>query len=73
MSMIPTIQHRREDILALAYQDGHVSVKQLSDHLNVSQATIRRDLHGLASEGLLELIHGGASVARNSDYSFLSK
>lgn len=71
--MIPTIQQRREGILALAYQDGHVSVRQLADHLSVSEATVRRDLHGLAAEGLLEVSHGGAAVARNSDTSFLSK
>lgn len=71
--MIPTIQQRREGILALAYQEGHVSVSQLADQLNVSEATVRRDLHTLAAEGLLELSHGGAGVARNSDTSFLSK
>lgn len=71
--MIPTIQQRREGILALAYQEGHVLVSQLADHLNVSEATVRRDLHNLAAQGLLELTHGGAGVARNSDTSFLSK
>jgi DeoR/GlpR family transcriptional regulator of sugar metabolism len=68
-----TIQQRREDILSLAYRSGHVTVRQVSQDLNVSEATVRRDLHSLASEGLLELTHGGASVVRNSDYSFISK
>lgn len=71
--MIPTIQQRREGILALVYQEGHATIRQLSEHLKVSEATVRRDLHGLAAEGLLELSRGGAAVARNSDYSFLSK
>ncbi len=71
--MIPTIQQRREGILTLAYRHGHVSIRQLSEHLKVSEATVRRDLHNLAAEGLLELSRGGAAVARNSDYSFLSK
>jgi DeoR family fructose operon transcriptional repressor len=71
--MIPTIQQRREGILSLAYRQGHVSIRQLAEHLNVSEATVRRDLHNLAAEGLLELSRGGAAVARNSDYSFLSK
>lgn len=48
-------------------------VRELAEQLGVSEATIRRDLHGLASEGLLELNHGGASVVRGSDHSFLSK
>ncbi|HML76136.1 MAG TPA: DeoR/GlpR family DNA-binding transcription regulator [Anaerohalosphaeraceae bacterium] len=71
--MTTSIQQRRENILASAYRSGHVNVRQLSEGLGVSEATIRRDLHGLASEGLLELNHGGASVIRGSDYSFLSK
>jgi DeoR/GlpR family transcriptional regulator of sugar metabolism len=71
--MTSTIQQRREAILSLAYRLGNVTVRQVSLDLNVSQATVRRDLHSLASEGLLELTHGGASVVRNSDYSFISK
>lgn len=71
--MTSTIQQRREAILSLAYRSGHVTVRQISQDLEVSEATIRRDLRNLASEGLLELTHGGASVVRNSDYSFISK
>ncbi|MBL7215032.1 MAG: DeoR/GlpR transcriptional regulator [Phycisphaerae bacterium] len=71
--MTSTIQQRREAILSLTYQSGHVTVRQISQDLNVSEPTIRRDLHSLAAEGLLELKHGGASVVRTSDYSFISK
>lgn len=71
--MLTTIQQRRDEIMAQVYQKEHVSVKQLAEALKVSEATIRRDLHGMASEGLLELSHGGAALVRNSDYSFLSK
>jgi DeoR family transcriptional regulator, fructose operon transcriptional repressor len=71
--MITTIQQRREAILTATYQDGHVSVKQIAADLGVSEATIRRDLHGLAAEGLLELTHGGATVVKTNGYSFLSK
>lgn len=71
--MIQTIHQRREAILAIAYQLGHVSVKHLAEQLGVSEATIRRDLQGLATQGHLELTHGGARVICNSDYSFLSK
>lgn len=71
--MLTTIQQRRDEIMAQIYQKEHVSVKQLAESLNVSEATVRRDLHGMAAEGLLELSHGGATMARNSDYSFLSK
>jgi len=71
--MTSTIQQRRDEILSQAYQSGHVSVRQVAERLDVSEATIRRDLHELAAEGLLELTHGGATVTRTSDYSFLSK
>ena len=67
------IDQRKEQILSSAYQAGYVMVRQLATQLGVSEATIRRDLHGLASEGLLELTHGGASVVRKTDFSFLSK
>jgi DeoR/GlpR family transcriptional regulator of sugar metabolism len=67
------MEPRKEQILSYAYQEGRVLVRDLAEQLGVSEATIRRDLHGLASEGLLELNHGGASVVRDSDYSFMSK
>ncbi|MHC4231348.1 MAG: DeoR/GlpR family DNA-binding transcription regulator [Planctomycetota bacterium] len=71
--MTSTIQQRREATMNHVYQLGHVSVRQLAEDLGVSEATVRRDLHGLAAEGLLELTHGGASVIKSSDYSFISK
>lgn len=67
------MDHRKEQILSIAYQQGHISVRELAEQFNVSESTIRRDLHGLADGGLLELNHGGASVVRSTDYSFLSK
>lgn len=48
-------------------------VKDLAEHLEVSEATIRRDLKALADEGKLELVHGGATLPRRTDYSFRSK
>ncbi|MBP8605710.1 MAG: DeoR/GlpR transcriptional regulator [Phycisphaerae bacterium] len=71
--MTYTIQQRRQAVMNWVYQLGHVSVRRLAEELQVSEATVRRDLQGLAAEGLLELTHGGASVVRNSDYSFISK
>ena len=71
--MTSTIQQRRETVMSHVYQHSHVSVRNLAENLGVSEATIRRDLHGLADEGLLELTHGGASVVHTTDYSFISK
>ncbi|MGE4286409.1 MAG: DeoR/GlpR family DNA-binding transcription regulator [Phycisphaerae bacterium] len=71
--MTTTIQQRRDAILTQAYQSGHVSLSRIAEELNVSEATVRRDLQGLAAEGLLELTRGGASVINTTDYSFMSK
>jgi len=71
--MNTTAQTRREQILSIAFRHGQVLVRQLSEELGVSEATIRRDLHGLAAENLLELTHGGATVVRGSDTSFLTR
>ena len=67
------IRHRREKILDEVYQSGHVSVKDLTAALGVSEATVRRDLRALADSRDVELVYGGASPVRNSDFSFRSK
>jgi len=66
-------QERRDSILSQVYQHGHVEVSRLSSSLEVSEATVRRDLRSLAQEGRIELTHGGASVSRSPDYAFMSK
>jgi len=71
--MSPFQQRRRDTILSQVYRHGHVEVGLLSHELGVSEATVRRDLRNMATEGLLDLTHGGASVSRTPDYSFLSK
>lgn len=42
------MEERRRNILADLEQFGRVSVKDLSDKLNVSEVTIRQDLRALA-------------------------
>ncbi len=71
--MSPFQQKRRDTILSQVYRHGHVEVVTLARELGVSEATVRRDLRNLADEGLLDLAHGGASVSRTPDYSFLSR
>lgn len=71
--MVAAIHQRREQIMALAYKQRYVSVRHLAEQIGASQATIRRDIHILAAQGQLELTHGGATLIRNSDYSFNSK
>jgi DeoR family transcriptional regulator of aga operon len=64
---------RREQILAQAYEQGHVDVKSIALRMSVSDATIRRDLRRLADDNLLELVYGGANLPRNTDLSFRGK
>ena len=47
-------------ILELLARDGTVTVPELAGELEVSEATIRRDLQALREQRLLERSHGGA-------------
>ena len=47
-------------ILELLARDGTVTVPDLARELGVSEATVRRDLHALGEQRLLERSHGGA-------------
>jgi DeoR/GlpR family transcriptional regulator of sugar metabolism len=64
---------RRERILAELYERRHVTAKDLAEVLGTSEATVRRDLKGLAGSGQIELVYGGATLRRLADYSFRSK
>src|SRR5689334_18511199 len=54
---------RKRFILDVLQRDGQVIAKNLSRELNLSEDTIRRDLRELASDGLLQRVHGGALPA----------
>lgn len=54
---------RHRDIQDLLRQRGQMTVKQLSEHFNVSEATIRRDLKQLAGMAGLERMHGGVAFS----------
>jgi len=51
---------RRRLILDALSQNGKVIASELSQRFGVSEDTVRRDLRGLAREGLLHRVHGGA-------------
>jgi DeoR/GlpR family transcriptional regulator of sugar metabolism len=55
------------------YEKRHVNAKDLAVSMAVSEATVRRDLRALADGGQVELVYGGATLRRPSDYSFRSK
>lgn len=51
---------RRKEITQLIRTNGSVSVEELSQHFDVSAATIRSDLRTMDRQGMLERTHGGA-------------
>lgn len=51
---------RQQEILRYIKSDGNVQIKDLARTLSVSEATIRRDLDELATQGRLERTYGGA-------------
>lgn len=64
---------RREKILSALFERRHASARDLAENMSVSEATVRRDLKALADTGEVELVYGGATLGRRSDYSFRAK
>lgn len=63
MGLIPA--DRQRQILELIHSGKVVQVQDLSERFDVSVLTIRRDLDYLASQGLVERTHGGATMRRS--------
>ena len=66
------VNERWNKILDLLDKKGSLSLKDLMEHCDVSEATVRRDLTNLEAKNLLFRTHGGAikrSVARGSEDS----
>ncbi|MGI8522592.1 MAG: DeoR/GlpR family DNA-binding transcription regulator [Nocardioides sp.] len=64
---------RRELILDMVRRTGAVRVSELTQSLGVSDMTIRRDLDGLARQGLLEKVYGGATATSTFEPGFETK
>ncbi|WP_062046978.1 DeoR/GlpR family DNA-binding transcription regulator [Bacillus sp. JCM 19034] len=54
------VAERHEKIIALVNERGSIRVTELSQHFQVTEETIRRDLERLEKEGKLRRSHGGA-------------
>jgi len=54
---------RKTMLLDVLARDGRIVAKAVSQHLGLSEDTIRRDLRELAADGLLQRVHGGALPA----------
>lgn len=57
---------RRELILAEVERTGAIRISELTELLNVSDMTVRRDLEHLESRGWLRKVHGGAVLSQSS-------
>src|SRR5512147_2122494 len=55
---IPTPERQRQ-ILSLLTQQGRLSVAEIVTQFSISEATARRDLESLASQGKAQRVHGG--------------
>ena len=51
---------RQKQILSLLSKQGRLSVAEIVEQFSVSEATARRDLESLASDGKVRRVHGGA-------------
>lgn len=56
------LEERLNEILCILEQKRTVTVQELTEILNVSESTIRRDLTVLHRNSLLVKVHGGATV-----------
>ena len=61
------LNERQNRILSYLKEQKSASVKELSERLFVSEATIRRDLNEMKDLGLLERSHGGALLLENAE------
>lgn len=59
---------RHNHILQALKRQGYVTVTELSNELDVSEATVRRDLRSLEERHLLFRTHGGASPSNHQVY-----
>ena len=67
-------EKRFEEIKFQLLKNGIIDADEISSLLNVSRATVRRDLHALETEGALKRIHGGAvTTASEKEQPFYSK
>jgi DeoR/GlpR family transcriptional regulator of sugar metabolism len=66
-------RQRKEYILKVLREQGQVIAKAISQELQLSEDTIRRDLRELAAEGRLQRVHGGALPASPAVVDFAGR
>ncbi|MEV6798395.1 substrate-binding domain-containing protein [Micromonospora rifamycinica] len=58
---------RRQHLLEALQRDGWMRISDLSRQLGAAPVTIRRDLAQLATEGLVQRVHGGVALIEPGD------
>lgn len=53
---------RQQELLKWVQREAYVSVDTLAEHFDVTQQTIRRDIHQLVENKLVQKLHGGVST-----------
>ncbi len=64
---------RLSTILKILEEKRSVTLQELIDKLQVSEATIRRDLTTLEKQGKLKRVHGGAILTEEKEENIISK
>jgi Transcriptional regulators of sugar metabolism len=59
MSDFTPTPERQKQILSLLTRQGSLSVAEIVEQFSISEATARRDLESLASQGKVQRVHGG--------------
>lgn len=59
MSDFTPTPERQKQILSLLTRQGRLSVAEIVEQFSISEATARRDLESLASQGKAQRVHGG--------------
>ncbi len=63
-------EERQQIIMETLRRDGKIVAVDLSNSINVSEDTIRRDLRDLADAGLIQRVHGGALLRSPAGASY---
>lgn len=66
MTDFTPIPERQKQILSLLSQQGRLSVAEIVTQFSISEATARRDLETLASQGKAQRVHGGVLAAETA-------
>jgi DeoR/GlpR family transcriptional regulator of sugar metabolism len=57
---------RHKQIISLLTKQGRLSVAEIVSHFEISEATARRDLEKLATEGKVQRVHGGVMAVEQA-------